>query len=64
MSTFEYNNLYLKCQDTGKYHMFVFDIIGSKNMTFAYRNEAENKMIDLTNKIYETIQELTKKYKK
>lgn len=60
MSTFEYNDLYLKCQDTGKYHMFVFDIIGSKNMTFAYRNEAQNKMIDLMNKIYETIQSTEK----
>ena len=30
MSTFEYNDLYLKCQDTDIYHMFVFDMIGSK----------------------------------
>lgn len=34
MSTFEYNDLYLKCQNTGKYHVFVFDIISSKKITF------------------------------
>lgn len=29
MSTFEYNDLYLLCQDIGKYHMFVFDILST-----------------------------------
>ena len=34
MSTFEYNDLYLKYQNAGKYHVFVFDIISSKKITF------------------------------
>ena len=37
MSTFEYNDLYLKCQDTGIYHMYVFDIKDSKKMSPSYR---------------------------
>ena len=30
MSANEYHDLYLKCQSTGKYHMFLFDMVGSK----------------------------------
>lgn len=30
MSYEEYNDMFLKCQDTGKYHVFTFDIVGSK----------------------------------
>ena len=58
MSTIEYNDLYLNCQDTGQYHMFVFDIIDSKKMPYHYRCEAQNKMIVLMNMIYEKIQEI------
>ena len=58
MSTFEYNDLYLKCQNTGIYHMFVFDMIGSKKMTFTYRKEAQEKMIELMLRIYKTIKNI------
>lgn len=64
MSTFEYNDLYLKSQKTGQYHMFIFDIIGSKNMTYKYRNEAQIKMIKLMTKIYETIEKIEKTTKR
>ena len=55
MSTFEYNDLYLKCQDTGIYHMFVFDIVDSRKIPTRERNIAQNKMIELMNRIYEKI---------
>ena len=32
MSTSEYNDLFLKCQSIGMYHMFCFDIVGCKKM--------------------------------
>ncbi len=60
MSTFEYNDLYLKCQNTGKYHMFIFDIVNSKNMDNISRQQAQIKMIELMNKIYETIEQIEK----
>ena len=58
MSTFEYNDLYLKCQDTGKYHMFVFDIVESKKMSKQERIIAQNKMIKLMTRIYKTIEKI------
>ena len=32
MSAYEYNDLFLKCQRTGLYHMFTFDIKNSKKI--------------------------------
>lgn len=32
MSAYEYNDLFLKCQQTGLYHMFTFDIKNSKSI--------------------------------
>lgn len=64
MSTFEYNDLYLKCQDTGIYHMFVFDMIGSKKMPTTYRQEAQLKMLDLAQKMYEEIEKIQIKTEK
>ena len=58
MSTFEYNDLYLKCQQTGLYHVFIFDIINSKKMSKQYRNEAQKKMEKLMIKIYKTIENI------
>lgn len=31
MSYFEYYDMFEKSQETGKYHMFIFDIVGSRN---------------------------------
>ena len=64
MSTFEYNDLYLKCQDTGIYHMYVFDIVGSKKMPPQQRKEAQTKMINLMNEIYETLEKIEQKTNK
>lgn len=58
MSTEEYNDLFLKCQNKGKYHMFVFDMIGSKNMTRQYRYEAQDKMVKLMDRMYKTIEQI------
>ena len=60
MATSEYHDLFLKCQDTGIYHMFCFDIVNSKKMKFDDRREATDKMILLMNSIYNSIVEIEK----
>ena len=55
MSTSEYHDLFLKCQDTGLYHVFTFDMVNSKNMSIEYRKNAQPKLISLMLKIYEEI---------
>lgn len=64
MSTSEYHDLYLKCQDTGKYHMFVFDIVGSKKMSSTYRNIAQIKMMSLMNSLYSEIERIEREKQK
>lgn len=54
MSTLEYNDLFLKCQDTGLYHVFTFDIKDSKNLE--NREEIQFKIIELIKNIYKRIQ--------
>ena len=61
MSTYEYNDLFLKCQNTGKYHVFTFDIVNSKNMSIETRRNAQPKLVSLMFKIYEEIQNIEKK---
>lgn len=58
MSTSEYNDLFLKCQDTGKYHIFIFDIIGSKKMDRNKRKQAQYKIIELVMMMYRTIEKI------
>ena len=58
MSTYEYNDLYLKCQNNGQYHVFVFDIKDSRKMNVQTRNDAQNKMIKLMTNIYKTIKKI------
>lgn len=55
MSTYEYNDLYLKCQDTGIYHVFIFDIKDSKKMDRKTRCDALEKSIKLMVRIYNTV---------
>lgn len=55
MSTHEYNDLFLKCQETGKYHVFTFDIKNSKRIT--ERENAQYKLIELNIMMYRMIQE-------
>lgn len=60
MSTYEYNDLFLKCQNTGKYHVFTFDIEGSKKMSYNGVNErleVQYKIIELAMMMYKIIQE-------
>ena len=58
MSTSEYNDLYLKCQETGRYHMFVFDMVDSKKMSFPFRRKAQVQMVQLMRNMYRNIQEI------
>ena len=58
MSTCEYNDLFLKCQDTGKYHVFTFDIEGSKKMDNKTRYNAQVKLIKLMRCIYSILKEI------
>ena len=64
MSTSEYNDLFLKCQDTGKYHVFTFDIIGSKKMDSNKRKQAQYKIIELAMMMYRTIKKIERKENK
>lgn len=64
MSSFEYNDLFCKCQSFGIYHMFTFDIKGSKKMTFEERNIAEIKLVKLMLMMYNTLLEEEKKLNK
>lgn len=57
MSTHEYNDLFLKCQNTGKYHVFTFDIKDTKKMTKDQRLQAQYKIIELAMMMYKIIEE-------
>lgn len=61
MSTFEYNDLFLLAQETGKYHVFSFDIEGSKKMDSKTRYDAQLKLIRLMKSIYAVIEEIQEK---
>ena len=60
MSTNEYHNLFLKCQGTGKYHMFCFDRVNSRLEDPKIKQGIQEKMIELMNSIYSSIQEIEK----
>ena len=57
MSTFEYNDLFLKCQETGLYHMFVFDIVDSKKLDPKQANWRMISQIRLILNMYRRLQE-------
>lgn len=61
MSTYEYNDLFIKCQGTGKYHVFTFDIEDSRKMDNKTRNDAQVKLIKLMKCIYTMIKDIEKK---
>lgn len=55
MSTHEYNDLFLKCQNTAPYHVFTFDIKGSKKMNYKTRSIAQIKLLKFITLMYNTI---------
>lgn len=61
MSTFEYNDLFLLAQDSGKYHVFTFDIVGSKKMDTQTRRDAQIKSIKLIKGIYSVLSNIQEK---
>lgn len=60
MSTSEYHDLFWKCQGTGKYHMFCFDRMDSKEKNRKLQQNTQEKMIELMDSIYLSIQEIEK----
>lgn len=58
MSTYEYTDMFIERQDKGEYHMFVFDIVGSKKMTPETRRRAQVQMEELMQKIYSKIKQI------
>jgi len=58
MSTSEYYDMFIERQNKGKYHMFVFDIKGSKKMDPKTRNNASLQMKKIMYKIYNEIKEI------
>lgn len=61
MSYSEYNDMFIKCQNSGKYHIFTFDIVDSKNMDIPIRYKAQKELIMLSNLLYEEIRKIEKK---
>lgn len=55
MSSFEYVDLFLKTQTSGRFHMFTFDMVNSKKMDSCARWLAQQQMINLMLKIYNHI---------
>ena len=60
MATSEYHDLFLKCQISGKYHMYCFDRVNSKLEKKESKQEIQEKMIELMNSIYSSVQEIEK----
>ena len=58
MSSYEYNDLFLKCQNTAPYHVFTFDIVGSKKMKD--RNQAQKQLQKLALLTYKCLEQLEK----
>lgn len=57
----EYDDLFLKCQDTGIYHVFVFDVVNSKKMDKEQRRKTQYQLILLMSKMYKSLLDLEKK---
>ena len=57
MSWREYEDLYAKAQDTGKMHLYLFDLKDSQNHYYAKDNMREN-LEKLLNRIYKRLKEL------
>lgn len=57
MSSIEYSYLFIKSQNNkdSKYHMFIFDIVGSSNMCGEELNEAEMILKDIIIDVYNII---------
>lgn len=64
MSSIEYNDLFLLCQNTGKYHMFTFDMVASKAMDKETRTLAQRKMITLMKYMYQLLMDIQEKTQK
>ena len=61
MSTFEYNDLFLRCQETGIYHVFTFDVKNSKKINSSDREQLQYKLIELILTMYKMLQKKEKK---
>ena len=58
MSTDEYNDMFLRCQATGMFHMFTFDLKNCKSMDPETLNDAEFKLVQLVLRTYKQLQTL------
>lgn len=58
MSSYEYNDLFLKAQFSGIYHVFTFDIVDSTKMTNDERMLADKMMKKLMMSIYSHIKSI------
>ena len=57
----EYEDLFIKCQDTAPYHMFLYDVVNSRN---ELDNRTRSKILELLFNVYERIQRIEKKENK
>lgn len=58
MSSFEYYDLFLKCQSSGKYQIITFDMVNSKLINPQKRNVLQAKMLILIETLYDQIQQI------
>ena len=60
MSSYEYNDMFLECQDNAPYHVFTFDIVNSKKMDNNSRRVAQEKLISLALLNYKVLEYVEK----
>lgn len=61
MSYSEYEDLFIKCQNTAPYNMFLYDVVNSRN---ELDNKSRNKILELLFNVYERIQKIEKEEKR
>lgn len=61
MSYKEYNDLYEKAKITGKYHMFIIDVVKSRRLGKIKRREVQHKLVNAFTNIYNDLKELEEK---
>ena len=60
MSSFEYYDLFLKCQSSGQYQIITFDIVNSKLIDVCKRKQIQISMFEMANILYEHILQIEK----
>lgn len=60
MAVDEYYEMFISCQNTGKYQVFTFDLVDSKKLDIVNRNIIQIKLVELIKEMYLEIKNLEK----